>query len=295
MTVARTLRIDLMSDLHVEGWSDERGRGPGEAHAPWTSFRPPGAPAEVAVIAGDAANGVERSAAVILEAAEHWPEVVVVDGNHEYHDTEARGQSLDAAYTQWRAALAAASNVHVLAPGAGWWDAARAVQWVGANGWYDFEAGPQGDVDSQFSLWWRRNLDARRIEFDGQGPRERAKAQAVALGEDVARASSDPKARSIVAVTHTQPSRKVLGAYADPRHPDAPANGAYVNVALEAVPGRDVEGKLRAWLYGHTHTPGRTTLGGVLYVTQPRGFRSDRETAGDAATRYRAARVMIAL
>ena len=276
-----------MSDLHVEGWSDETGRAPGEAHAPWESFRPPDARADVAVIAGDAVNTVERSAAVILEAAAHWPEVVVVDGNHEYYDTEARGQPLDAAYTRWRAALSAAANVHVLAPGAGWWDAARAVPWVGANGWYDLEAGPQGDIDSQFALWWRRNLDARRIEFDGRGPRERAKAQAAALANDVARASSDPKVRAILAVTHTQPTRKVLGAYADPRHPDAPANGAYVNVALESVPGRDVEGKLKAWLYGHTHTPGRITVDGVLYVTQPRGFPGDRETPGDAETHYR--------
>ena len=48
--------------------------------------------------AGDCANIVERSAAVILEAATHWPEVVVVDGNHEYYDTSDGGRALDAGY-----------------------------------------------------------------------------------------------------------------------------------------------------------------------------------------------------
>ena len=48
--------------------------------------------------AGDCANIVERSAAVILEAATHWPEVVVVDGNHEYYDTSDDGRALDAGY-----------------------------------------------------------------------------------------------------------------------------------------------------------------------------------------------------
>ena len=43
-------------------------------HAPGTAFRPPGAAADIVVIAGGAANGVERSAVVILEAAAHRPE-----------------------------------------------------------------------------------------------------------------------------------------------------------------------------------------------------------------------------
>lgn len=65
MAAAPTLRIDPMSDLRVEGWPDAAGRGPR------TAFRPPGAAAD---IAGDAANGVERCAVVILEAAAHRPE-----------------------------------------------------------------------------------------------------------------------------------------------------------------------------------------------------------------------------
>ena len=48
--------------------------------------------------AGDYPNIVEHSAAVILEAATHWPEVVVVDGNHEYYDTSDGGRALDVAY-----------------------------------------------------------------------------------------------------------------------------------------------------------------------------------------------------
>ena len=49
--------------------------------------------------AGDYPNIVEHSAAVILEAATHRPEVVVVDGNHEYYDTsDGGGRALDAAY-----------------------------------------------------------------------------------------------------------------------------------------------------------------------------------------------------
>ena len=47
--------------------------------------------------AGDSATIVERSAAVILEAATHWPEVIVVDGNHDY-DISDGGRALDAAY-----------------------------------------------------------------------------------------------------------------------------------------------------------------------------------------------------
>ena len=285
-----TLRIDLMSDLHVEGWADQWEPAPGERQAAWRSFRPDGPPADVAVIAGDCANSVERSAAVILEAATHWPEVVVVDGNHEYYDTDEGGRTLDAAYDAWRTLLAAAPNVHVLAPGRGWCDERHKVQFLGANGWYDLEAGPQ-DRDMQWMLWWRRSLDMRRIDFGDRWPRERAKAEAQALARDVARAAGDPNVDAIVVVTHTQPSRAVLGEYADPNHPDAGQNGQYVSVALEAVPAHDRHGKLGTWLYGHTHTPGRRCVAGIEYVTQPRGFPYERRVS--SLTAYRAARVTV--
>lgn len=243
------------------------------------------------MIAGDCANRVERSAEVILEAAVHWPHVVVVDGNHEYYDTEEGGRTLDAAYVRWRDLLGAAANVHVLAPGEGWLDGSHRVQFLGANSWYDLEAGPQ-DRDPKWMLWWRKSVDVRRIDFGDQSPRERAKVQAQTLTDDVTRASNDPKVGAIVLVTHTQPSRVVLRAYADPDHPDAPHNGAYVSVAVEAVPSHDRHGKLQTWLYGHTHTPGRRRIAGVEYATQPRGFPEERRAAKLAA--YRAARVTVA-
>ena len=273
-----------------QGWASQWTSGSGEQQAAWSPFRPDGPPADVAVIAGGFANSVERSAAVILEAATHWPEVVVVDGNHEYYDTAEGDRPLDAAYKIWRRALAVAPNVHVVAPGEGWWGEEHNVQFLGANGWYDLEAGPQ-DRDQQWMLWWRKSVDMRRIDFGGHWPRERAKAEAEALSRDVARATSEPQVGAIVVVTHTQPSRAVLGEYADPNHPDAPHNGAYVSVALEAVPAHDRHGKLKAWLYGHTHTPGRRHVGDIEYVTQPRGFPDERRSRRLPA--YRAARVTV--
>ena len=107
----------------------------------------------------------------------------------------------------------------------------------------------------------------------------------------MARAASEQQVGAIVIVTHTQPSRAVLGPYAEPNHPNAAHNGAYVSVALEAVPARDRHGKLKACFYGHTHTPGRRQIGGIEYVTQPRGFPDERRT--EKLPAYRAARVVV--
>ena len=150
---------------------------------------------------------------------------------------------------------------------------------------------PDPDWSEQWWLWWRESVDVRRIDFGGRWPPERATTEAGGLARDVTVATADPKVKAIVAVTHTQPSRAVLEEYADPRHPDAPRNGAYVSVALEAVPAHDDHGKLKAWLYGHTHTPGRRHVGGVEYVTQPRGFLGEPSARGEAG--YRAARVVV--
>ena len=78
-----------------------RGRKSGERDAPEriSRMRTAEAPPRFGSAgAGDCANIVEHSAAVILEAATHWLEVVVVDGNHEYYDTSDGGRALDAAY-----------------------------------------------------------------------------------------------------------------------------------------------------------------------------------------------------
>ena len=74
---------------------------------------------------------------------------------------------------------------------------------------------------------------------------------------------------------------------------------------LERVATRDTGGVRIRRCGGERDTPKLPgTAGGrmesvspsrVLYVTQPRGFPGDRETAGDAETHYRAARVVIAL
>ena len=104
------------------------------------------------------------------------------------YDTAESERTLDAAYRIWRRALAAASNVHVVAPGEGGWDDEHSVQFLGANGWYDLEAGPQ-DHDQQWMSWWRKSVDMRRIDFGGQWPRERAKVDAQAPSRDVARAT----------------------------------------------------------------------------------------------------------
>ena len=66
--------------------------------------------------------------------------------------------------------------------------------------------------------------------------------------------------------------------YAEPNHPDAAHNGKYVSVARQAVPAHDRYGKHEAWLSGHTHTTGRRQIGGIEYVTQPRGLPDERRT-----------------
>lgn len=65
--------------------------------------------------------------------------------------------------------------------------------------------------------------------------------------------------------------------------------GAYVSVALEAVPPHDPRDELKVWLCGRMHTPRSRRIGGVEYVALPRGFPQDRHTPELAA--YRAARV----
>ena len=40
----------------------------------------------------------------------HWPEVVVVEGNHEYYDTAEGDCTVDVAYRIWRRALAVAPS-----------------------------------------------------------------------------------------------------------------------------------------------------------------------------------------
>ena len=49
---------------------------------------------------------------------------------------------------------------------------------------------------------------------------------------------------------------------------------------LPGAPGHDRHVKLKAWLDGHTHTPGRRQVGGIEYVVEPRGFPDERRPSG---------------
>ena len=68
------------------------------------------------------------------------------------------------------------------------------------------------------------------------------------------------------------------------------ASGGEV-VTHEMLSANDAARMLKAWLYGHTHTPGRRHVGDIEYVTQPRGFPNERRTRKLPA--YQAARVTV--
>ena len=141
------------------------------------------------------------------------------------------------------------------------------------DGWWRNRAEAEQRLVAEIAPLARRCGGAWTIVFDGSGPGGMAPQECLAVVH-AGHGTRDGADDRIVELVGAIPDRATALVYTS-----------------EAVPAHDRHGKLKAWLYGHTHTPGRRHVGDIEYVTQPRGFPDERRSRRLPA--YRAARVTV--
>ena len=279
-----TLSVDVVSDLHVEGWEGYAqsmtryllGRHVEEKGIDWLArWKGRLPPAEVLVVAGDIANEPKLVAEVLRQAAGRWRQVLWVDGNHEHYSTESQGMDVDRNLVQLDGALQEQDNVVRLEEGRVWDHAASGTRFIGCNAWYDWR-GATGDTQEIQRMLWQQSInDSIRVRFGRCDPAERAEKAAGWVRWALKVAEEDDAVRRCVVVTHTVPKQGEAwqGVYARPETHGFALNGSFGNSLMGDV----ASPKLEKWIYGHTHARCRHHDGEVDWICNPRGWPNESD------------------
>ncbi len=246
--VAAPLRVQLLSDLHLETEAYEPQPAPG---------------AELLVLAGDI-----DSTWIAFERFAGWPvPVIVVAGNHEFD-----GRELCNAWPRLRERCARFGlellerEERLLRSASG-----RRVRLLATIRWSDYDTFGIGQRERSMraSDWFQQIMNARRdgAMFDPEAVRE----EGLACREWLAAKLRERPANvdTTLVVTHFAPSLKS----ADPRYGDQPGTASFCNADDDLLPLADV------WLHGHVHTQHDYTAGARV-VGNARGHARRGEAAG---------------
>ena len=215
------MRVQLLSDLHLESESCEPEPAPG---------------AELLVVAGD----LDSTWGALARFA-GWPcPVLFVAGNHEFD-----GRDLDAAWPALRArcdryGITLLEQERLVRAGAD----GRRIRFVATTRWSDFDLfGPAGrERAMRASAWFMTLMNATRDgrPYDAAAVRADALAARAWLERELA---STGDWDATVVVTHFAPSLRS----ADPRYGARPGTASFCNADDDLIPAADV------WMHGHLH------------------------------------------
>lgn len=210
---------------------------------------------DVLVIAGDVANGRERSIANLYRLAQFTAApIVMVPGNHDVHGGGLRdfrgGERLRA------------DGIHVLEPGAP--TAIDGVRFVGATLWTDWQL---GEREFAAQSWAARHMPeyshVTRSDGDLIWPIDVCQVHQYhrsSIERDLAMPYDGPT----VVVTHHAPSPRSL-------HPPIEAADAAFASDLEDVILRF---QPQLWVHGHIHLAADYRIEGTRVICNPRGYRT---------------------
>ena len=250
---ARTMKIQVLSDLHLE----HGGLVP-----------PHVADANVIVLAGDLCPYAEG---LVQELAEYWssaPHILYVLGNHEFYGTD-----IDETRTRL-AQECAEAGIHLLDPGM---VRIGGVRFIGATLWTDLDLEGKARAPGAHLRVSEELMDFQGgIEHEG---RDFTTAESVRRHHEERRfierelERAEQARETAVVVTHHAPS---------PRSIHSSFEGDALNPAfasdLERVIGRY---QPALWIHGHMHDPVDEQLGRTRLVANPAGYRHEAKRGFD--------------
>lgn len=243
------MQFDLISDLHVDHWSDNK-------QIEWS-----GIPTSlIAVIAGDISQDLDRCYRTITEISKHYKHVIFVDGNHEHNgqpNINERRAAIHERFSKYRNISYLFRNTIIL----------DSTVFIGCNGWWSFDFGEpmvtkgecmQHMIDKGFDtehLMEQWNLAIEDAEF---------------LCGAVNSFSENSSIKNIVLVTHTVPLRNLC--WVPNSNLELVNMGMQGSSYLESVLSMDTNRKINVWAFGHVHAPQDIMLGKIRFVSNPRGI-----------------------
>jgi len=242
-----SVSFDLISDLHVETWDQLDWAG--QATSPYC------------IVAGDVARNRDR----LLEALEHLGQcypggVFYVDGNDEhkdyFHDLGASYKDLAKDIEPIPNVVYIQDNVIII----------KGVAIVGTNGWWTYDFDPHMNLEysiqsiqDHFGITNSEAINISGIAYNDVNY----------MRNTVRKLQTHKEVGAIVVVSHTVPAPWIISH--DPDLTDTWRFNGMGNSHITKILDDDTEHKITTWCFGHYHKPVDQDLGGVRYVSNPRG------------------------
>jgi len=242
-----TFAFDLISDLHVETWTNFDWTG--QATAPYC------------IVAGDVARNREQLLNTLTNLGRCYPGgVFYVDGNEEHKDYL---DDLGASYRDLAKDINGIKNVVYMQDNV---IIINGVAILGTNAWWTYDFDPTIDVNSSvqsiqdhFGISNSAAMNITGVAYN----------DAAYLINSVRKLQTHREVRSIVIVTHTVPAPWIISH--DPDLVDTWRFNGMGNSFITRAIDEDTENKIKMWCFGHYHKPVNQELGGIEYISNPKG------------------------
>lgn len=243
---AMTLTFDLISDLHVETWSE----------FDWTAC----ATSPICVLAGDVARDPDILQGTLQHLAECYQKVFYIDGNeeHKYH-----WDDLDRNYSDIAAMVAAIPDLVYLRDNV---VIIQGVAFLGSNVWWDWNF-DTGIDQIQSKAWFQDRQQCNPHVADMIAAH--SKNDLDYLYDGIKRLQSHQDVKKIVVISHTVPSVNLICHDVDLE--GTCRINTMGNSLAERLRSADSKKKISHWCFGHYHGSIDKEIDNVRYVNNCRG------------------------
>jgi hypothetical protein len=242
------LAFDLISDLHVETWTDDFD---------WAGQ----ATSAYCVVAGDVCRDRDRLVPVLDNLAQNYPGgVFYIDGNDEHRNhLEDLGDSyskLDHLIRPINNLVYLQDNVVII----------NGVAFLGSNGWWNFNFDSTGDAE-QAQDWYQQRLGLSKQATANIV--SCAYSDAAYLVNSIKKLQTHKEVHAIVMISHTVPLPDLIAHDPELVHTHR-FNCIGNNLLLQALEA-DSENKIHTWCFGHYHNSVDQIHENIRWVNNCRG------------------------
>jgi len=239
--------FDLISDLHVETWPDFDWTG--QATSPYC------------IVAGDVALDRDLLVDTLAHLGQCYPGgVFYIDGNEEhknyYEDLGDSYRDLHQRISQIKNVVYLQDNVVVV----------NGVGVLGTNGWwtYDFDPGVEVAQSVMHICEHFGISNAAATNVSGIAYHD-----AAYMIKSVQKLQKHSEVKAIVCVSHTVPAPWIIAHDLD--LVDTWRFNGMGNTHISRALEEDTENKIKMWYFGHYHQSVDRAVGGIQYISNPRG------------------------
>ena len=242
--------FDLISDLHIDQWpADQKLNFNGLG----TSL--------TCVVAGDISQSLTKSRDFLYQLADHYKQVIFVDGNHEHKNDYSN--ILD--NCEWlEKELSKKQNITYL------WDSTAvfgSTAIVGTNGWWTFDyCEPEISRLEQIDFFCSKFNYPEHVAISIW---DEAVENSEFLTNIIHEFNKTEMIEDIVVITHTLPRKDLI---TPAGYMETVDSTKLYNSQLNQIINLDVNKKIKLWCFGHYHEEAcDKTIDGIRYVSNPRG------------------------